>query len=340
MASYPTFNLETFNEDDDDLANDPLKPMYNRALQAVYPPGSTYKMVTLIAAMNNGYINAETQIEDKGVFTEYGFNRSCLLWTLARAFHTDLNGAKALEVSCNYFFYELANRMTIEQLDETAKGLGLGEPTGVELPENIGWRANPESKKAQYGESLDASWFPGDLILAGIGQSENRFSPLQLCVYACTLANRGTRMKATFLNRVVSADYKTLVFENQPYVMSTFDICNDAYISYTQGMQQVIYGREGTAKKYFNGFQDTEHTFPTGIRVCAKTGTAQTFNNVSDHGAFICYAPADDPVIAIAIYGEKIAHGSTMAVVAEAIMKAYFTADTASSVPVYENQLS
>ena len=340
MASYPTFNLETFNEDYEDLANDPLKPMYNRALQAVYPPGSTYKMVTLIAAMNNGYINAETQIEDKGVFTEYGFNRSCLLWTLARAFHTDLNGAKALEVSCNYFFYELANRMTIEQLDATAKGLGLGEPTGVELPENIGWRANPESKKAQYGESLDASWFPGDLILAGIGQSENRFSPLQLCVYACTLANRGTRMKATFLNRVVSADYKTLVFENQPYVMSTFDICNDAYISYTQGMQQVIYGREGTAKKYFNGFQDTEHTFPTGIRVCAKTGTAQTFNNVSDHGAFICYAPADDPVIAIAIYGEKIAHGATMAVVAEAIMKAYFTADTASSVPVYENQLS
>ncbi len=340
MCSYPTFNLATFNQDYEQLSQDPLKPMYNRALQAVYPPGSTYKMTTLIAAMNNGYINSETQIEDKGIFREYGFNRSCLLWTLARAVHQDLDGAKALEVSCNYFFYELGNRMTNEQLDEVAKALGLGEPTGVELPENVGWRANPESKAQQYGNSLDADWFPGDQILAAIGQSENRFTPLQLCVYACTLANRGTRMKATFLNRVVSADYRTLVEENTPKVLSTFEICNDAYVSYMNGMQQVIYNQEGTARKYFNGFNDEEHTFPTGIRVCAKTGTAETFSNVSANGAFICFAPADDPQIAIAIYGEKIAHGATMAAVAEAIMKAYFTAETAGTVAVYENQIS
>ena len=339
-ASYPTFDLQTFNENYDTLIKDPLKPLYNRAIQAVYPPGSTYKMCTLIAAMNNGHLNAASKIQDMGIYTEYGFNRSCLLWTNARATHGEIDAMDALKVSCNYFFYELGNRVTIDQLDETAKGLGLGEPTGIELPENVGWRANAESKKKQYGERLEGQWFVGDKILAAIGQSENRFSPMQLCVYACTLANRGTRLKATFKNRVVSADYRTLVSENQPVIMNTMDICNDAYISYMEGMQRVIYANGGTARKIFNGFEDPTHTFPSNIRVCAKTGTAQTFSNVSDHGAFICFAPAEDPQIAVALYGEKIAHPTAIAEVAEAIMKAYFTTITASEVPVYENQVS
>ncbi len=341
MASYPTFNLATFNKDYDLLKDDPLKPMYNRALQGAYPPGSTFKMITLIAAMNNGFINAATEIEDLGLFTAHNFNRSCLLWSSARATHGFINATDAIRYSCNYFFYELGNRMTWEHLNEVAAAFGLGEPTGVELPENVGWRANPESKRKQYGEnSLDADWFPGDQINSAIGQSENRFTPLQLCVYACTLANRGTRMKATFLNRVVSSDYRVLVEENQPKVMSTFDICNDAYISYMEGMQRVLYAQGGTARKIFNGFEDTEHTFPADIRVCAKTGTAQTFETWSDHGAFICFAPADDPQIAVALYGERIAHPTAIAEVAEHIMKAYFTAQRASTVEVYENKLS
>ena len=340
MASYPTFNLATFSEDYEELSKDPLKPMYNRALQGAYPPGSTFKMATLIAAMNNGIINADSTIEDKGIFTEYGFNRSCLLWTNARATHGFIDGRDAIRYSCNYFFYELGNRLTWQQLNEVAAGLGLGEPTGVELPENVGWRADPDSKRRQYGDTLDGGWFPGDEILSAIGQSENRFTPLQLCVYACTLANNGTRMKATFLNRVVSADYRTLVEENQPKVMSTLEICNDAYVSYMEGMQRVIYESGGTARTIFNGFNDEEHTFPSNIRVCAKTGTAQTFTSVSDNGAFICFAPAENPQIAVALYGERIAHPTAIAWVAEAIMKAYFTAETVSTVAVYENQLS
>ena len=147
-------------------------------------------------------------------------------------------------------------------------------------------------------------------------------------------------MKATFLNRVVSSDYRTLVFENEPKIMSQFEICNDAYISYMEGMQRVIYNNLGTARKLFNGFNDEEHTFPSDIRVCAKTGTAQTFESWSDHGAFICFAPADNPQIAVALYGERIAHPTNIAPVAEAIMKAYFTAQRASTVAVYENKLS
>lgn len=341
MASYPTFNLETFNQDYDELSKDKLKPMFNRALQGAYPPGSTFKMVTLIAAMNNGIINAETEIEDKGIFTEHNFNRTCLLWSSARATHQFITATDAIRYSCNYFFYDLGNRLTWEQLNAAAEGMGLGEATGVELPENIGWRANPESKKKQYGEnSLDSGWFPGDQINSAIGQSENRYSPLQLCVYACTLANKGTRMKATFKNRVVSSDYRVLVEENMPQVLSTYDICNDAYISYMEGMQRVIYAQGGTARKIFNGYEDADQTFPSDIRVCAKTGTAQTFETWSDHGAFICFAPADDPQIAVALYGERIAHPTAIAEVAEYIMKAYFTAERASTVAVYENQLS
>ena len=341
MASYPTFNLQTFNEDYEQLSKDPLKPMYNRALQGAYPPGSTFKMATLIAAMNNGIINASSEIEDLGLFTEHEFNRSCLLWSMARATHGFITATDAIRYSCNYFFYVLGNQLNWQQLNEVAAGLGLGEPTGVELPENVGWRANPESKKRQYGENnLNSGWFIGDQILSAIGQSENRFTPLQLCVYACTLANNGTRMKATFLNRIVSADYRTLVEENEPKVMSTMEICNDAYVSYMEGMQRVIYAQGGTARKIFNGFEDTEHTFPADIRVCAKTGTAQTFETRSDNGAFICFAPADDPQIAVALYGERIAHPTAIAEVAEYIMKAYFAAQSASTVAVYENQLS
>ena len=341
MASYPTFNLATFNEDYEKMKDDPLKPMYNRALQGAYAPGSTFKMATIIAAMNNNIINADTLIEDKGLFTEHGFNRSCLAWSSKRVTHQFIDGRDALRYSCNYFFYELGNQLNWQQLNEVAAALGLGEPTGVELPENVGWRANPESKLKQYGEnSLDGQWFIGDQILSAIGQSENRFTPLQLCVYACTLANKGTRLAATFKNRVVSSDYRTLVEENQPRVLSTYEICNDAYITYMEGMQRVIYSQGGTARTLFNGFQDTEHTFPTDIRVCAKTGTAQTFETWSDHGAFVCFAPADNPQIAVALYGERIAHPTSIAMVAEAIMKAYFTAQTASTVAVYENQLS
>ena len=340
-ASYPTYDLANLRENWEELNKDPLKPLYNRAIQAVYPPGSTYKMTTLIAAMNKGLINADSEIEDKGLFTELDFNRSCLLWSGYRATHGFINGAKALEVSCNYFFYELGYKLKIEDLDETAKALGLGEPTGIELPENVGWRANAESKRKQY-TGLNASWFPGDRILTAIGQSENRFSPMQLCVYASTLANNGVRMKATFLNRVVSADYRTLVSENQPVVVSQLEICNDALISYHEGMKQVIKGQSGTARKYFNGYNDEEQTFHRDVVVYAKTGTAQTFSNVSDHGAFVCFAGREgqDPEVAVAVFGEKAAHGSTLAVVAEEILQEYFAQDKASQVTAYENKLS
>ena len=342
-ASYPSFNLATMNEDWNEIMEDPLKPFFNRAFGANYAPGSTFKMCTLVAAMEN--VNSKGErildymetIQDKGVFTELGegFNPKCLLYSSVLATHGTIDATDALKVSCNYFFYELGYRLTWQMMDETAKGFGLGEPTGIELTEKIGWRSNPTSKAASYS-GPDATWNAGDRILTAIGQSENRYSPLQLCVYACTLANRGTRYRATFLNRVASSDYRTLIKQNEPEIMSKMDISYDTYEVYTTGMRKVITEIGGTANKYFGGHEDPK-TFP--VAVCAKTGTAQHSSGGSDHGAFICFAPMEDPDIAVAIYGEKVAHGSWLAPVAQDILEAYFEMEAASDVFTYENQV-
>ena len=356
-ASYPTYNLATMKEDWDAINSDDLKPMFNRAFGATYAPGSTYKMCTLVAAMENVYgptnpkagqpiyAPGET-IYDTGVFSHDDFpdfHPTCLYYssTKGMATHGDLIAQDALKVSCNLFFYELGYRMTIGMMDETAKSFGLGEPTGIELTEKVGWRANEASKKASYKNSADAAWNGGDRVLCAIGQSENRFTPLQLAVYTCTLANQGTRYRATFLNRVTSSDYRTLVYSNSPEVVSKMNISDTTYNTYVDGMRRVVTMIGGTATTCFGGPKDEDNTqWPSKITVCAKTGTAQHSSGGSDHGVFVCFAPMDDPQVAIAIFGEKTAHGSSMAPVAEPILKAYFEMVDASEVYTYENGLS
>lgn len=354
-ASYPTYNLATMKEDWDAINSDDLKPMFNRAFGATYAPGSTYKMCTLVAAMENVYgptnpkagqpiyAPGET-IFDTGVFSHDDFpdfHPTCLFYSSSYGSHGDLTAQDALKVSCNLFFYELGYRMTIGMMDETAKGFGLGEPTGIELTEKVGWRANEASKKASYKNSADAAWNGGDRVLCAIGQSENRFTPLQLAVYTCTLANQGTRYRATFLNRVTSSDYRTLVYSNSPEVVSKMNISDTTYNTYVDGMRRVVTMIGGTATTCFGGPKDEDNTqWPSKITVCAKTGTAQHSSGGSDHGVFVCFAPMDDPQVAIAIFGEKTAHGSSMAPVAEPILKAYFEMVDASEVYTYENGLS
>lgn len=354
-ASYPTFNLATMKEDWDAINSDDLKPLFNRAFGAAYAPGSTYKMCTLVAAMENVYgptnpkagqpiyAPGET-IYDTGVFSHDDFpdfHPTCLFYSSSYGSHGDLTAQDALKVSCNLFFYELGYRMTIDMMDETAKGFGLGEPTGIELTEKVGWRANEASKKASYKNSADAAWNGGDRVLCAIGQSENRFTPLQLAVYTCTLANQGTRYRATFLNRVTSSDYRTLVYSNSPEVVSKMNISDTTYNTYVDGMRRVVTMIGGTATTCFGGPKDEDNTqWPSKITVCAKTGSAQHSSGGSDNGVFVCFAPMEDPQVAIAIFGEKTAHGSSMAPVAEPILKAYFEMVDASEVYTYENGLS
>ncbi|MBE6958225.1 MAG: hypothetical protein E7447_03610 [Ruminococcaceae bacterium] len=328
-ASYPTYNLSTFRQDYNELVKDPLAPMFNRALMATYAPGSTYKMNMVVAGINSGAINSKTQIEDKGVFTKYkGFTANCLTWTSNGRTHGHLDSSYALCVSCNYFFYELSERVDWNVVDLTAKALGLGEKTGVELLEYTGYRANAETKKLLHTAEGESGWYPADRIMASIGQSDNKFTPMQLCVYTSTLANRGTRYKATFLNRVVSSDYTKLEYVNSPVILGEFAISDDAYKAYTQGMRDAAL--TGTARKILKNYP---------IPVAAKTGTAET-DNGSDNGAFVCYAPFDDPEIAIVVYGERAGHGSTMGQIAKALLDAYFKDVLAGDLPSGENQLS
>ena len=239
---------------------------------------------------------------------------------------------EALSVSCNYFFYEVGDMLNINDMDAVAKALGLGEATGLELPESVGRRANPETKAELYTGSA-SGWYPADQILAAIGQSENRFTPLQLASYTATLANRGTRRACTLLNRVVSSDYTELVLEKQPEVLSTLDISAEAVDAYVTGMNNVT--KVGTAYNYFVRWYQ-EHD----IEVCAKTGTAEHGSGGSPHGSFICFAPADDPEIVVVIYGEKAGQGGYLGNIAIDVMDAYFAQIDASDIVTYENRAS
>ena len=332
-ASYPTFDLANFVEKYDEIMEADFAPMYNRALLATYPPGSTYKMVTAIAGIDSGVLSSSEQIVDVGVYAKYeddGFAPACMVYNSYGGSHGAINVVQALMVSCNYFFYEVGDRLAQSALDNTAKAMGLGEPTGIELYEEIGHRANVENKALLY-EGDDAGWYQADQIMASIGQSINSFSPLQLCVYASTLANRGVRYEATFLNRVVSADYRSLILENEKEIASTLTISDQAYEAYLAGMKAVIYEYQGTANDTPLG------NYP--ITVAAKTGTADHTGSGSANGSFICFAPADDPEIAIAVYGEKIAHGPNVAEVAKAILDVYFDVDEVGDVVIYENRV-
>ncbi len=317
-ASYPTFNIATFSQDYNELIQDKYSPIFNRALMQAYPPGSTYKMVTAIAALTEGTINRSYVVEDKGVYTrfeEQGYAPACYLWTSSHQTHGIVNCAEALAVSCNYFFYEVGWLTGEEATDKTAKALGLGEPTGVELPETTGWRANEETKKELYSDPKMQVFTYGDRISMAIGQSDNRFSPLQLAVYTSAVANRGVRYKATFLNRIISADYQELRYEMQPEVASVLQATDEAWDVCRAGMRMAVSSDSGTANKVFGDYP---------VKVCAKTGTAQHGAGGSDNASFVCYAPMDDPQIAIAIYVEKGAQGGALGNIAKDIFDAYF----------------
>jgi len=334
-GSYPTYDLSTFFEDYTQLEKDPLKPLYNRALLATYPPGSTYKMSMVVAAINSQLITKDTVILDKGAYyITPTYPVFCLEWTNFGWTHENCNAAKALMVSCNYFFYDLGSRIDLLTMDLTAKGLGLGEPTGVELPEYVGYRANAETK-ALLHKGDNARWYLGDQVLAAIGQSENRFTPIQLCSYVSTLANKGNRYQATFMNRVVSSDYRTLLEENKTRLLSSMTISDEAYAAYSEGMYMVTQmGDEwvGTAYSTFKNYP---------IKVAAKTGTAENgIPEASANGAFVCYAPLDDPEIAIAVYVERGGHGSTLASIAKSILDRYFEVGVIGDVNSFENQIS
>ena len=325
-GSYPTYNLATYFEDYKQLEAAEYKPLLNRALTSVYAPGSAYKVSMLVAAGNAGVVDRYDTVDCLRSYKISGYSKGVACSNHKSYGTADLDAMEALMGSCNYFFCEMANRLTISQIDEVAKSLGLGELTGVELKEVAGYRSNA----ATLLTLQNRKWSMFEQLQVGIGQSVNAFTPIQLASYASTLANAGTRYKATFLSRVVSSDYRELILKNQAQVLSTMTISPEAHYMYLEGMKMVTSKPYGTAYSTFKNYP---------ISVAAKTGSAQHGGEGPLNGAFICFAPADNPQIAIAVYGEKIGGGSYLAPVAKAILDAYFGLNS-GDVDNFENGLN
>lgn len=310
IANYPTYNLSTFEEDYTELAADDTKPLLNRALQGTYSPGSSFKPVTALTALARKSIGADTMLTCNGIYMEYadqGYTPACT------GSHGSINVIEALTYSCNLFFYQVGNLMGIKNIDEYAAELGLGQKTGIELYEEAGRVASPEWKEELY-EGMDSNWYAGDTLQAAIGQSDTKLTPIQLARYCAALANGGTVYECSILKSVSSYDYSDSIFERTPVIANQIEVDDDVWTLIHDGMVGAANDPGGTAFVTFNDFQPT---------VAAKTGTTETGSTVSD-AVFICYAPAEDPEIAIAVVVEKGAHGADLAPIAKQILEYYF----------------
>lgn len=246
-ASYPTYDPATYSQDFNELLQTEYSPLLNRVLQLTYFPGSIYKMITAIAAVDYGGIGRYYEIRDKGVYTYYdSFQPKCHIYTSSGTTHGVVNMMQALSVSCNYYFYEVGRLTGIDAIDAVAAAFGLGEKTGVELPEEAGQRANPQTKKELYPDDpVSGDWYGADTLQAAIGQSENKFTPMQLASYISTLANGGTRYQATFLSKVVSSDYKQVLEEQTAQVLGQVEYSEQAHLTVEEGMRMAGPDRYG-----------------------------------------------------------------------------------------------
>ena len=324
-ASYPSYHLATYSADLAENSADPLKPFLNRAFQGVYAPGSTFKMVTAVAGLESGIIEPDTEIMDTGVYTYYQDDGpQCWYWRQYRRKHGLVNVSEALEVSCNVFFFDVGRRVGIQGLQEFAAKFGLGEPTGIELYEETGVMAGPE-----YTQSMGQTWYEGSTLSVAIGQESSQFTPLQLANYIATLVNGGTRYSAHLLKEVKSSDFSQVLYTYKPEVLDSIDIQPENLDAVKAGMLALTTGK-GSLARYF---QDLP------VQVGAKTGSAQVNAETESNAVFVCFAPYDDPQIAISLVVEKGGSGSTLASIAADILRYYFSAEESREETLTENTL-
>lgn len=311
-ASYPTFCLSSYSADYNENAANPLKPLYNRALLGTYAPGSTFKPVTGIAALEEGIITPSTRILDTGVYRYYSNEGPrCWIYNQSGGTHGQQTVADAIKNSCNIFFYDVGRQLGIERLQQYAQMFGLAQKTGLELPESTGVMAGPA-----YTESMGGTWYPGNTLSVAIGQESSQFTPIQLANYVATLVNGGTRYQTHLLKQVRSSDNSRVLYQYQPQVLGTLELKDKNLNAVKAGMLALT--QEGSLARYFQSLD---------VKVGAKTGSAQVSATSRDSNAvLVCFAPYDDPEIALAIVAEKGGTGSELGAVAADIFHAYFNA--------------
>lgn len=312
MASYPTFDLANFSADFAQNNTNPLAPLFNRCISAAYSPGSTFKMCTSVAALQEKIITPYSQIRDEGVYKYYDtYQPRCWLYRQYGRTHGLINVSEALKYSCNYFYYEMGRRLGDETLAKYAAAFGLGEKTGLELK---GEKAGHMASSAYRKETGGATWYPADTLMAAIGQSDSQFTPVQMANYVATLVNGGIRYQPHLLKQVTNNTGTEVVKDVEPAVMGTVEMSAATVKAVKDGMRGVV-TEDGTASSYFRSFP---------IAVGGKTGSAQNTNGRSAHALFVSFAPYDDPEIAVCIVGENASSGGNMAPVCLAIYNQYF----------------
>ena len=305
LATYPSYNLADYRSNYSSLVMQEGTPLFNRAVMGQYTPGSIYKPVVGMAGLASGMITPQSLVSCGRVYNvSQGHSFTCM------SAHGAINIVSALSSSCNIFFYDTGRRSGIENVDNMAAMLGLGEPTGIEIAEAPGQRSNPDVKMQQMGEP----WYEGDVLQSSIGQLFNRFTPLQLANYAAAIGNRGKRMELTLVHEIRDYSMENLLQKSEPTV--AFDLNEtippELFDSVIAGM--VSASRVGTARGTFANYP---------IDVATKTGTPQvTVDELNS--TFICFAPAQEPEIAIAVVIERGYHGYTGAPVAKAIFDKWF----------------
>ncbi|MGI6679361.1 MAG: penicillin-binding protein 2 [Dehalobacterium sp.] len=320
MASVPAINPNDFANglSPDKVSyywDEQLKPTFNRAIAATYPPGSTFKPVTGLAALASGKVSP--------LDTVYCGPSN---WKNPRAnctrTHGNVNLYQAMAVSCNTYFQEMGQRIGIDQLHRTGQELGLGQLSGIDLPgEATGLLPSKEWKEASF-TGWESTWRIYDTYYMSMGQGYNIFTPLQLANYVATIANGGNRMEPYLVDKIISSDGKTVLAEFLPTVVGKVDASEQMIKDIKKSMRAVT-EPGGTAYSLFKDF-------PSSVAVAAKTGTAQTGLPGDDkskdyHGVFVAFAPYDDPEIAFAGLMEYGYHGgSSSGLVAKAVFEEYF----------------
>lgn len=314
LASYPTFNLATYSTDATALYNDARGPLYNRALHGTYPPGSTFKIGVAAAALTEGIITPKTEITATGVYDYYStYTPTCWIYNMYGGSHGPINVTTAIQVSCNYFFYEVGRLLTIDTMNRYDRAFGLGVKTGIELGEQTGVLAGPDYRN----ENGLGAWNPGDTLAAAIGQSDNLFTPLQLSVYMSSIINSGTRMQAHILYKVESFHTGEVLYKAEPTVAdNSITLEKEVHDVLLNAMRRVT--ENGSAARVFSSYP---------IEIGGKTGTAQVNENESDHAIFTAFAPFDDPRIAVTCLIEHGANGTDAGYAVRDVFDHYFELD-------------
>ncbi len=295
LCSVPDFDLDILNgttrkKEWADIALSPRKPLFNRAIQAAYPPGSTYKLLLSIAALEEGIITPEQTMNCSGIFDFGGRSFKC-----HGGAHGSINMTRAITVSCNVYFYKLMLQVGLEKWHDYGEMFGFGDREGIDLPgEKRGVLPSDEFYDKRFGKGR---WTKGYLVSLGIGQGELNVTPLQLANFAATIANNGTWHQPHLVNGYRDARsraYVPLSYDERklPISQRTFDVVK-------QGMQGVVLQGTGTLAKV------------PGVTVAGKTGTAQNPHG-QDHAWFVCFAPVEQPKIAITVLVENAGFGGSV----------------------------